>query len=70
MPHSPHQKTIHAPIDNLGDYTSALARHRAEIEDDVRDKYRDETLLAISEELLEHCEFLEEKLRIKVPASG
>lgn len=66
MPHSPYQTTVYAPINNLDSYRSDLNDHRNSLEDGERDKDRDELLLDIGEKLLEHCEFLEEKLRIKV----
>ncbi|KAL8717998.1 MAG: hypothetical protein Q9225_004820 [Loekoesia sp. 1 TL-2023] len=67
MPHSPYQKTIYARIDDLKEYTQALAYHRSEMEAGVSDKYRDDTLLDLADDLAEHCGFLEGKLRVKVP---
>lgn len=66
MPHSPYQTTVYAPINNLDSYSRDLSHHRNSLEDGEHDKYRDQLLLDIGEKLLEHCEFLEEKLEIKV----
>ncbi len=66
MPHSPYRKTVYPPIQNVDEYRRELAEHRASWEDDERDKCRDEMLLKIGEILVEHCEFLETKLDIKV----
>lgn len=66
MPHSPYRKTIYPPISNLDEFRQGLAHHRVSWESGERDKQRDELLLDIGEVLVEHCDFLEEKLAIKV----
>ncbi|KAL8930438.1 MAG: hypothetical protein Q9208_000622 [Pyrenodesmia sp. 3 TL-2023] len=65
MPHSPLQKTVHAPINNLEYYKDELARHRCGINDGERDKDREEELLDIGQDLFDQCEFLEDKLYSK-----
>ncbi|KAL9059065.1 MAG: hypothetical protein Q9206_001663 [Seirophora lacunosa] len=65
MPHSPYQTTVHAAIDDLESYRSALHRIQTSMDDDERDKYRDQELMDLAEPLLEQCEFLEAKLGIK-----
>ena len=66
MPQSPYRTTVYPPIQNVDEYKRELNHHRASWEDEERDKYRDEALLVIGEALVEHCNFLEEKLDIKV----
>lgn len=66
MPHSPFHKTVHAPIQNLYVYKQNLGRFRISIEDDECDGDTYSELLGTGELLLEHCDFLEAKLNIKV----
>lgn len=66
MPYSPYQKTFnyHQPITDLSAYQSALRSYRVYWEDDEKDKC--EELVEDAEKLLEHCEFLIEKLSQEV----
>lgn len=65
MPHSPYRKTVYPPIQDLREYRRKLAHHRASWEQD--DDCQEEILLNIGELLVEHCDFVETKLDIKVP---
>ncbi|KAL9012957.1 MAG: hypothetical protein Q9173_002325 [Seirophora scorigena] len=65
MPHSPYQTTVHAAIDNLESYRSALNRIQTSMDDDETDKFRDQELMGLAEPLLDQCDFLEAKLGIK-----
>ncbi|ERF69901.1 hypothetical protein EPUS_05445 [Endocarpon pusillum Z07020] len=67
MPHSLYLKTVYPPIRNVDEYRQDLARYRAKWEDGEVDMERDEMLLDIGESLVEHFDFLETKLNIKVP---
>ena len=66
MPHFPSHKLVHAPIQNLYVYRQNLGQFQTSIEDGQSDEDRDLGLLGIGELLLEHCDFLEAKLDIKV----
>lgn len=66
MPHSPYSQIVYPPIRDLDEFRRDLNGHRVSWENDERDKERDELLLDIGESLIEHCDFLEEKLKIKV----
>ena len=66
MPHSPYRKTVYPPIQDVDEYRRELIQHRANWECGERDKYLADSLLEIGETLVEHCEFLETKLVIKV----
>lgn len=68
MPHSPYTKQVHPPIsDNeLETFSDSLQRIRYEQEQGRYDEYAVDTPLNIGEALIEHCEFLEAKLKIKV----
>ena len=66
MANSPYLKTINPPIQDL-DYYSALVReYRAELDRGENNKYAQTELTDMAEHLLEHCDFLIEKLSIKV----
>ncbi len=61
MPHSPYQKIVYPPITDLNIFKKAYRSLFHEGEDvDV------EGLLLEGERLLEHCEFLEDRLSINV----
>ena len=66
--HSPFQKTVVPPDKNLEKYRKDVRYYRSQHDDnkDGLDKYAGPDLLDISETLLNHCEFLESKLDIKV----
>jgi len=66
MPHSPYRTTVHPPINDLGYCRQTLTRQRLSYDDGQRDKEAEATLLGVGDDLLEHCEFLETKLDIKV----
>ncbi len=66
MPHSPYRKIIYPPIGDVDEYRRELIVHRAGEDDGERDKDRAATLLDLGDTLVEHCDFLEEKLDIKV----
>ena len=68
MPHSPYRQTFHQPHAD-GDvdlYKQDLFQHRIGEEQGERDKERSQELLDIGDALVEQCEFLDTKLRIKV----
>ncbi|KAL9596556.1 MAG: hypothetical protein Q9219_005734 [cf. Caloplaca sp. 3 TL-2023] len=65
MPHSPYTKTFHAPRCDLDDCRDQLITHRREIDEGDRENYRDQELCALSEELLEYADFLDEKLSLR-----
>ena len=65
-PHSPYTKAIFPPIGDLKSYKQALNHFRADFENQIRNKGAEEDLIGIGEDLLEHCEFLDEKLTVKV----
>ncbi|KAF7507692.1 hypothetical protein GJ744_010245 [Endocarpon pusillum] len=65
MPQSPYRTTIYPPIDDVHGYRRDLARQRADWEDGNR--VEEGWLLDAGDELVEHCEFLEAKLAIRVP---
>lgn len=66
MPHSPYEKTFDPPLSDIHDWKKSLDRHRVEMENDERNKWRDDELLEIGDDLFEQCDFLENKLAIKV----
>ena len=68
MPHSPYIRQVHPPIsdNDLETFRHDLQRIRWERDDGIDDKFAVDTALNIGEPLLEHCEFLEAKLTIKV----
>lgn len=66
MPQSPYRTTVYPSLNDLGYCRETLARQRLSYEDGERDKEAKVTLLDVGENLLEHCEFLEAKLDIKV----
>ncbi|KAL9043547.1 MAG: hypothetical protein Q9214_003269 [Letrouitia sp. 1 TL-2023] len=66
MPHSPYRKTIYPPISDLDEYKRGITQHRVSLESGERNKYWDEELLDIGELLVEHCDFLNRKLDVKV----
>lgn len=68
MPHSPYIQQVQPPIsdNDLETFGRDLQRIRWEQDDGINDKYAVDTTLHIGERLLEHCEFLEAKLTIKV----
>ncbi|KAK5082558.1 hypothetical protein LTR70_007664 [Exophiala xenobiotica] len=66
MPHSPYSQEVQPPIEDLKAYETELRGYRYQEDEDIRDKYAASELLDRAETLLNHCHFLEEKLRIKV----
>ncbi len=66
MVHSPYRKTVYPPIQDLGEYRRELCQQRSRWEEGERDKYAEEALLGLGEALVDHCNFLDTKLDIKV----
>ena len=66
MPHSPYHKTVYPQVHDVDSFRRELILHRESYENGERDKERDEQLLDIGEVLVEHCDFLEQKLLDKV----
>lgn len=66
MPHSPYEATVYPPIRDLDPYRRELIHARASQDSGVRDQDAEEALLENAESLLEHCDFLEVKLDMKV----
>ena len=66
MPHSPYRTTVYPPIKDLDGFRRDLNQHRADEENGESNKWARGELLEIGETLLEHCDFLEAKLDIKV----
>jgi hypothetical protein len=66
MANSPYVKTVHPPIQDLDQYFTLVREYRAECDRGENNKYAQAELTDTAEELLEHCEFLIEKLNIKV----
>lgn len=66
MPHSPYTQTVHPPIADLDSYKTNIGGYKARFEDGDTDKYDAGCLLEIAEDLMEHCEFLDGKIRSKV----
>lgn len=69
MPHSPYSQEVQPPIKDLKAYEKDLRGYRYQEDEDIHDKYAASELLDRAESLLDHCHFLEEKLRIKVGLS-
>jgi hypothetical protein len=63
MLQSPYRQTVHAPINDLDEYSDDLHRARSRIEYGGNNQ---ETLLEYGETLLERCDFLDAKLCINV----
>ena len=64
MPHSPYLETVYPPIQDVDEYRRDLRRYQAREERD--EEIGSNELLVFAEPLVEHCEFLEAKLDIKV----
>ncbi|KAI9677486.1 MAG: hypothetical protein M1817_006440 [Caeruleum heppii] len=65
MPHSPYRKTVHAPLQDLSQHRHDLIQNRVRFEDGENDKFAEEVLLEIGEDLIQQCDFLADKLEIK-----
>ena len=65
MSYSPYQTLVHAPIEDLEAYKRDLCRHRLRFDDRETDKYALEEVIVLAEELMEHIDFLDTKLRMK-----
>ena len=63
MPHSPYQKTVYPAIKDLQEYRLELTRQRARLDDGELDE---QMLLVYAEILLDQCDFLDDKLDVKV----
>lgn len=68
MPHSPYTDTVYPPIDDLDEYRRELRQSRSRYEEGLgeKDTYSVDALLDDGDNLLEHCDFLDTKLNIKV----
>lgn len=67
MPQSPYRTTVYPPIQDVSEFRRGLQRHQASWERGVHGSWGGEgSLLNIGKALIEHCDFLEEKLDIKV----
>ena len=65
--HSPILKMKEQPIEDLDTYRKLLRGYRVKADgDDGLERYAGDDILVDAEELLEHGDFLEEKLAIKV----
>jgi hypothetical protein len=65
MPHSPYRRVVYPPIDDLDEYRHILRQSRSQFEEGEKDMDAQESLLETGDNLLEHCDFLDEKLDIK-----
>ena len=66
MPHSPYTRTVYPPLQDVDDLRQELNVHRVSWECGDEDKRLVEPLLEVGDDLIEHCDFLEAKLDIKV----
>jgi hypothetical protein len=67
MPHSPYHNVVYAPINDLEGYRRDLRHARSHFEEGSEWRQDpEEELLGAAECLLDHCDFLETKLDIKV----
>ena len=64
MPQSPYRETVYPPIQDVDEYRRDLNMYQAC--EDRGERIGDCELLEFAEPLVEHCEFLEAKLEIKV----
>jgi len=62
---SPYHTVINPPIHDLEEYKRDLRQSRSRYESGEPDNYA-EGLFECGENLLEHCDFLDQKLKIKV----
>jgi len=63
-------KVIHPPISNLEDVSETIRGYRVELDRGENNKYAQSELTDLAEQLLDHCDFLSEKLGIKVSRSS
>ena len=68
MPHSPYTQTVVPPLSDqlLDEYRQELQESRERLENCVYDQDAHQELLDIAENLVEHVDFLDAKLHIKV----
>jgi hypothetical protein len=66
MPHSPYHDVVYPPIHDLEDYRRDLRQLRSGYERSERNEDTEYLLLECGDSLLEHCDFLNTKLEIKV----
>lgn len=67
MPQSPYRTTVYPPIQDVSEFRRDLQRHRVSWDNGDSGSWGgEESLLDIGETLVEHCDFLEEKLHVKV----
>ena len=64
MPHSPYRETVYPPIKDVDECRRDL--HMYQAREERGERIGDNELLDFAEPLVEHCEFLEAKLDIKV----
>lgn len=66
MPHSPYTQTVAPPVYDLELYEARLRSARVKFVEHELEYYDTEDFLVMAEDLLEHCQFLDTKLVIKV----
>lgn len=66
MAESPYLKTVYPPIKDLDNYVARVREFRVECDRGENNKYAQTELTDIAEAFLEQCDFLIEKMGIKV----